>query len=195
MTKRCEDRMKWILLICCLGLSGALPSAAEAPQAQPAAETPAEQPQPEKADSKPAPIELRALTKKNFSGIRTPMHLVITNQEAWEEVWALHASAQKPVPPAPQVDFSKEVVLLASLGQKNTGGYSIEITEVRPKRKKLEIIVHEIFPGDEVMTIQTLTAPIHMVACPIPSEEIPSFTWTIKKNRKQAGLSGKRKVE
>ncbi|MGV3772998.1 MAG: protease complex subunit PrcB family protein [Verrucomicrobiales bacterium] len=140
-------------------------------------------------------IQIRTVQKSSFSGIRTPLKVVIDDQEAWSEFWSKHTATMKPAPALPIVDFSTEVVLAVGLGRKNTGGYAIEITEVRPKGKRLEVIVQERTPPDRAMTIQSLTAPIHMVAIPVEEGQKPRFVWTVRKDRKHPGLSNKRKID
>lgn len=138
-------------------------------------------------------IEVRQIKKANFSGLMKPARRVVTNQEEWEEIWNKHAASLKPAPPIPAVDFNREVVLVAAFGRKKTGGYNIEITSIRPKGKRLEVIVQERTPADDQMTIQALTAPVHFVACPIEGGEVPQFRWVTKKDRNPSSLENKRK--
>jgi hypothetical protein len=114
------------------------------------------------ADTEP----MRTHFKGTNSGIREESQLVITNQADWEALWKRHSANVIPQPPLPKVDFEKESVLVSTLGQRTTGGYSIEIVDVREVDKKAEVIVVNRRPPPGAITIQALTAPIHIVAVP-----------------------------
>jgi hypothetical protein len=112
------------------------------------------------------PLPLRTLKKGAFSGIREAKQEVVQNADAWEKLWKQHATATGEADKIPAVDFSKEMVIAATLGTKRTGGYAIEITGVEPKGKTLKITVKKTSPPPDAMTIQSLTAPFHFVAVP-----------------------------
>src|SRR5688572_10830682 len=111
-------------------------------------------------NSKP---EMRTIAKGTFSGIQEPSELVITNKTQWREVWA-KSSKRVPPEPTPEIDFSKESILLVSMGKKNSGGYAVTIDSVE---RKGEIIIARVIrksPPEGAITIQALTAPFHIVA-------------------------------
>jgi hypothetical protein len=66
----------------------------------------------------------------------------------------------------PEVDFSKEMVIAVLQGQRNTGGYSIEVTNVIKESKKLYVIVETTDPGPSCINTQVITSPYHLVAVP-----------------------------
>jgi len=65
-------------------------------------------------------------------------------------------------PPA-GVDFSKHDVVFYSLGVKNTGGYSVDITQITRRGsygyRTLDVAVHAVSPGPKCMVTQALTNP------------------------------------
>ncbi len=122
------------------------------------------------ADSLP----IRTLAKGAFGGILEPRQEIIQDQATWEKVWAKHAAGGRAPGSLPEVDFSKDMVILVTMGRKNTGGYSIQITRVEPVGNKLRITVKRTSPPPGAMTIQALTAPFNMVAVP-KSDLAPEF--------------------
>jgi hypothetical protein len=112
-------------------------------------------------------LQMRTLFKGNFSGLQEPSQVVITNQAGWEALWQRHEVKVSPKTSPPEVDFSKEAVVVAALGQKKSGGYAIEIAEVRQTPEGAEAIVKTRSPKAGTLTIQALTAPTHIVAVPI----------------------------
>jgi hypothetical protein len=119
-------------------------------------------------------LPIRTLAKGAFGGIQEPRQEIIQDKAAWEKVWAKHAGEGRAPGSLPEVDFSKDMVILVTMGRKNTGGYGIQITQVEPVGNKLQISVKRTNPPPGAMTIQALTAPFHMVAVP-RSDLVPEF--------------------
>ncbi len=115
-----------------------------------------------------SPLPLRVLLKSAFSRIQKPMEKVIRSEDEWKKFWA-DASVNEPAKPLPKVDFSKEMVIVAALGRRNSGGFSIEITRVQKTDDKLKVFLKKRTPPKNSMAIQALTAPIHVVAAPSTS--------------------------
>ena len=109
---------------------------------------------------------IRSLKKGAFSGIREAKEEVVKSADAWEKLWKQHSTAVGQSEKIPAVDFSKEMVVVATMGTKRTGGYSIEIVGAEAKDKTLKISVKKSSPPPDAMTIQALTAPFHFVAVP-----------------------------
>jgi hypothetical protein len=127
------------------------------------------------------PLPIRTLVKGAFSGIQEPKQEVIRDKTTWERTWTKHSASSKSAGKMPEIDFSKEMVIFVSLGRKNSGGYSIQVTKAEPMGDKLQITVSRTAPPAGAMTIQALTAPFQIVAVP-KSDLSPEFVET--ENRK-----------
>lgn len=112
------------------------------------------------------PLTLRSLGKGGFSGIKEARQEVIQDKAAWEKLWTEHTKTTRNATPVPEVDFAKEMVIVATMGTKHTGGYSVEIVSAEPAGKKLRVTVKQASPPPGSMAIQALTAPFHFVAAP-----------------------------
>ena len=142
----------WPVLICfalCACVSGAEPNQTKNETREP---TP--------------PNKMRTIAKGAFSGYQQPAHLIVTNETQWAEVWKKHSAQEKPAKPLPKVDFDKETVLFVALGQKTTGGYSVEISRVDEIVGKTAAFVKTLAPKPGGIQLQSLTAPFHIVAVP-----------------------------
>jgi hypothetical protein len=113
-----------------------------------------------------AQLPIRTLAKGSFSAIQEPKTELIKDQASWEKVWQKHSASSKPAPEVPKVDFSKEMVVLVTMGRKNSGGYSIEVAGAEKAADKLKVTLNKKTPERGSMTIQALTAPFHFVAVP-----------------------------
>lgn len=109
---------------------------------------------------------MRTLFKGAFSGMQEPCQLVVTNKADWEALWGRHESRVEPKAKVPVVDFAKETVVVVALGRKNSGGHAVEITEVRNTGDGVEVLFKTKTPKPGGLSIQALTAPIHIVAAP-----------------------------
>jgi len=118
------------------------------------------------------PLTLRSLAKGGFSGIKEEKEEVIKDGAAWEKLWTEHGKTTRNATPAPAVDFSKEMVIVVTMGTKRTGGYAIEIVGAEPAGKKLRVSVRRTAPAPGMMTIQALTSPFHFVAVPKKDLEV-----------------------
>lgn len=97
------------------------------------------------------------------SGIVVPRHLVVRDWSEWEKLWAEHTSIFIPPPPLPSVDFASEMVVGVYSGEKPTGGFSVEIREVRRTKKGLVVRYVELDPDPGAIRSSALTQPFHLV--------------------------------
>ncbi len=109
---------------------------------------------------------LRTLAKGHQSGVTKSGERVVRTQAVWEKLWAEHVSIQEPKPPAPKVDFAREMVLVAAMGRKPTAGYAIEITGVKRQGKTLVVSVRHSAPPPGAIALQVITNPVHFIAVP-----------------------------
>jgi len=107
---------------------------------------------------------LRELAKGNFSGFTDAKQEVIKTKADWEKTWAKLSARGSDRDKLPQVDFTKEMVVLVAMGQKRTGGYSIEVTKVETFGDKLKIHIKRREPPPDAFTLQVITSPFHAVA-------------------------------
>ncbi len=92
------------------------------------------------------------------SGIKEAGFFVLRTEEEWQRFWRRHASSDPPV-----VDFSREMVIAAFMGEQRTGGFSIEIQKVEDKGGLLKVLVQKTLPAPESPVLQVLTQPYHII--------------------------------
>lgn len=100
---------------------------------------------------------------RHSSGYGDSARLVIRNRDQWDDVWSRIVSNHGPKPPAPTIDFSREVIIVAALGTRATGGYSIAVTDVSEESAGLVATVVRTNPGPTCGTTAALTAPVDIV--------------------------------
>lgn len=107
--------------------------------------------------------DMETIGRGAHSGIMTREQLVIASPDEWEEFWSRHASLQLPPPILPEVDFSAEMVIAVFSGEKPTGGYSVEISEVEFAEDEVNIFFEEVSPVPGEPVTEALTQPFHII--------------------------------
>jgi len=113
-----------------------------------------------------AAVQLHVLASGSNSTMSTRERLVVRDAATLETVWPRIVGNVLPAPPVPVVDFGANVVIVAAMGARSTGGYAIAIDEARTAHGDAWISVIERAPGDRCLTTQAFTAPFVMVAVP-----------------------------
>lgn len=90
--------------------------------------------------------------------------IVIRDRAAWESLWKRMLQPNPSLPPLPEIDFSREMLIVATMGERPTSGYAITVTSAREQSNRLEVEVEKTFPCG--MQLQVLTAPIDIVRIP-----------------------------
>ena len=73
--------------------------------------------------------------------------------------------------------YEDQLYILAAYGERPTGGYDVEITEIIEKNEKIEVLAHFTAPGEDEPVTQAITYPYDLVM--IEETRMPvSFTTT-----------------
>jgi hypothetical protein len=106
----------------------------------------------------------------NACGFKTVERTVIRSEAGWREAWA--KLCESPPAAAPAVDFSRDMLLVAALGQRPTGGYAVQIASANVAGGVLRVEVVETRPGIGCMTTQALTYPVAVARVPRHDGEV-----------------------
>lgn len=112
------------------------------------------------------PVSFATIQRGVYSGIREPLQMVIRTPDEWNAFWKRHTSNKKGASPAPTLNFSAEMVIGVFVGQKSTGGYSVEIVKVELNGPKMQVSYRQQSPPAGAIVIQALTQPFHLVKIP-----------------------------
>lgn len=97
------------------------------------------------------------------SAFTEPSRLVVRDEAAWAEAWAtIHGPVSDP-PPLPTVDFAREMILVAALGPRPSGGYTVTFSAVAQAGEGLRATVQETAPGPGCVTATVITSPVVVV--------------------------------
>lgn len=112
------------------------------------------------------------LLDDSYSGFDERRRQVIRASGTWADVWEQLHEGRSPVPERPAVDFGDSMVILAAMGSRPTGGYSIEVESVHRDGETLYVVVRETSPGENCGVTQAFTAPTTAVRVPRVSGDV-----------------------
>ena len=138
---------------------------------------PGEKPKPTIATAEAPTTRLwfQTIDKGSQSGLREPLQAIVRGPAEWKTLWQKHASTKPNPPPAPAVDFSKDIVAGVFLGEKPTGGFDVEIVRVDQTGAAVVIEYREKSPLPGSFVTQALTQPFHIVKILAGKDLTPSF--------------------
>jgi hypothetical protein len=100
------------------------------------------------------------------SGIDEPGTFVMRDAVEWASIWRRIHARRHPVPPLPEVDFEREMVVVAALGPKRTGGHTIRIERAWHDGTKVVVLVQEESPGAGCIVPQAFVSPVDIARLP-----------------------------
>jgi len=70
------------------------------------------------------------------------------------------------MPRLPEIDFSREMVVVVAMGQRPTLGYNIVVDRAHEIDDQLEVVVISTSPGHNCILGQMVTAPLEIAVLP-----------------------------
>jgi hypothetical protein len=124
----------------------------------------------------PDAVKLEGATEtvlhNSYSGIVDRRRLVIRDPQAWSAVWNEAYRRHIPVPSVPEIDFSRNIVIVAGMGSRGTGGYGITFDTIYEADDVLYAVVRESAPGRSCIVTQALTQPVTAVRVARPGADV-----------------------
>ena len=114
-------------------------------------------------------MPMTTIARGGVSNISQPRQVVIRTAGEWDTLWHEHAG---PDAKAPEVDFSREMVVGVFLGTRSTGGYAVEITGVDERGGAVVVHYTATTPERGMMLAQVITSPFHLVKVPRADGEV-----------------------
>ncbi|MBA3890171.1 MAG: protease complex subunit PrcB family protein [Gemmatimonadaceae bacterium] len=94
------------------------------------------------------------------SGIPDRRRLVIRAASEWAALWREATANISPAPPVPEFDFATEMLLVATMGARPSGGYAIGIDSVYSTGGNVHAVVRETTPDRACMVSAVITSPV-----------------------------------
>ncbi|MDY6936376.1 MAG: protease complex subunit PrcB family protein [Cyanobacteriota bacterium] len=107
-------------------------------------------------------IPFSTLDRGSYAGIDEPFAQTIGDAASWEIFWNQLQGNLVPIPSVPDVDFTEKEILAVGMGQRNSGGYYIEVESVAIEAGTVEVSFRETTNSCGIATM-ALTQPYHLV--------------------------------
>lgn len=144
-----------ILLIACTGQKKSS-TATETPTNQSGVDIPAS------AQS----IAFELIQEGQYCGYQESGNYLISDDKAWNDLWAKVASNQVPPPPAPKVNFASHLVIACFMGPQTSGGHSLKISSVQTAASTAYVSITHRKPGINCFVTDAITQPYSIVQIP-----------------------------
>ena len=104
--------------------------------------------------------EVAMVGYRHTSGFDTQQQFVVRDSATWATTWTRLLGSHRPRAPLPAVDFSREMLVVASMGTRSSGGYTVGVDSVFVARDTVFFRVREQSPGSRCGTTAALTSPV-----------------------------------
>ena len=106
------------------------------------------------------------------SGAADETRLVVRDSVSWALLWPRLVEHSDPMPPLPPVEFPRRLLLVAALGERRSGGFSISIDSVIETPAWILAYVRSTSPGRGCIVTLGFTQPIRIVNVPATTKPI-----------------------
>ena len=100
------------------------------------------------------------------SGLRAPARAIVRDDALWAATWTAIWAGHAPTPPVPAIDFSREMVVVAALGERSSGGHAIVLDSATRRGGTLLVHLRTRSPGARCMVTAALTQPVDAARLP-----------------------------
>lgn len=109
------------------------------------------------------PVAYQTILAGSNSLADTSAVILVKSESDWEKVWIQAKGRFDPLPERPTVDFSRQYVIAAFMGQRPSSGFRIEISGIEKRGKVLDVFVKKYeTPG--MLTV--MTSPFYLARIP-----------------------------
>ncbi|MGH8307791.1 MAG: protease complex subunit PrcB family protein [Gammaproteobacteria bacterium] len=115
---------------------------------------------------------LDILVSGQHSNIKDQQYMDIHNQADFDAMWQKAFANRSDAPDKPVVDFSKNMVLTAFIGDQPTGGYKIRFSNVDASGATVDVTVVATQPGQNCRHTQRSTEPFLIATIPASTKTV-----------------------
>jgi hypothetical protein len=111
-------------------------------------------------------LDHKTVDAQRYSGITEARTVVIADAAAWAALWEHHVREQNPVPRAPSVDFSQQMVLGVFIGQRADSCSMVTVQKIYRTATRLVAEYSETAADAGASCAAVTTHPSHLVVVP-----------------------------
>ena len=115
-------------------------------------------------------VDFETIERDFYSGEDTPQNVIVNNINEWEDLW--EKTVNWTPDELPSVNFGESMVLAVYMGEKTSGGFNVEILEVKETEELIIVVTKFTNPETEQGLTTALTQPFHMIKIGKTDKEI-----------------------
>ena len=131
--------------------------------------------------------DMQLLASGTHSGVKEQEYHDLHNAKDFQTWWNKAYSSYSEVPALPSVDFTKNMVVAAFMGEKSHGGYSIRVENIEQTPDAYNVNIRINIPGQGCRTTQDVVQPFEFVV--VPDNKGAFINWNVKQSYKECGSS------
>jgi hypothetical protein len=91
---------------------------------------------------------------------------IVRDASGWREIWTAIWRNHSPEPTLPSIDFAREMIVVAAMGTRPTGGFSVLIDSAFEGPSGITIHIRSISPGPGCAVTLAVTQPVDIARLP-----------------------------
>ena len=108
-------------------------------------------------------VKFEVIKEGTISGFTDEKMIVIDNNDDYQKAMAIVYYNLDQMPVVPDVDFNKYTVILAAMGTKNNGGYTIGIDNITKSKSIVTVNLTETSPGKNCVLTDMVSSPYQVI--------------------------------
>ena len=107
-----------------------------------------------------------------YTGVVDSVRVVVRDSANWRALWARINRPFIPAPALPPIDFNREMVVVAGLGARPSGGYDIVIEAVEQDSAGIEVALRRASPAPGCPVAAVMTQPLDVARIPASEQRV-----------------------
>jgi len=116
-----------------------------------------------KIDSTSTPIVFTEISSGTNGGFNKSGCSINRTQNEFNKTWSTAFDKFSEAPKPPRIDFENEMIIIVSMGMKNSGGYTTKVNSIVEKKDIILLSVDESSPGKICATTDVITFPYQLI--------------------------------
>jgi PrcB C-terminal len=107
-----------------------------------------------------------------YTGVVDSVRAVVRDSANWRALWARINRPFIPAPDLPPIDFSREMIVVAGLGTRPSGGYDIVIESAEQDSAGIEVALRRTGPAPGCPVPAVMTQPLDVARIPASEQRV-----------------------
>jgi PrcB C-terminal len=123
---------------------------------------------------------VQRLASGNHSGVKDQQYHDLHNAKDFQTWWNKAYSSYSDIPALPQVDFTKNMVIAAFMGEKSHGGFTLHVDSINQTPDAYNVNIKISIPGTGCRTPEEFIQPFEFVV--VPNNNGAFINWNVEQH-------------